>query len=255
MRRVDQQTCLAALLLSACGFNVHKDEVDATPVVQDLARGLGPSLCGDAAPSRCAALSVDECVNFESGIPANWPSMTVNGSAEIDGMHVCRGLRALHLYATSGSAQVDVHDGQTFANGLSTVWVRLFAYQPGPLSATRTTFAYVSQASAPFGGIAVGADSGSLFVYDSMAAPATTTSTTPFPPDRWNCLELAIAPGETRVWLDDTEVSDLHLHVVTEPSPPLSVIAAGVSDGQRVPPDVWLDEIAISTHGYIECAQ
>jgi hypothetical protein len=238
-----------------CGFRAVAGNDGGAPPDTALASGPGPSLCGMGAPSRCASFAAGACIDFETGIPASWGSTAIGGSVDVDGTHVCRGLRALHLRASSASAQVDVHDAQSFASGLTSVWMRLFVYQPSPLAATRTTFAFADQRVSPFSGIAVGADHGALFVYDSMAAPTTTRSTTPFYADRWNCLELGITPGLIRVWLDDVEVSDLHLSQPTQPSPPLSVIATGISDDKSVPPEVWIDEVAISTSGPTGCTQ
>jgi hypothetical protein len=80
------------------------------------------------------------------------------------------------------------------------------------------------------------------------------TSGPQLPASQWLCLEwwIARSPGEMRVFLDDTEVTALHVTQATQPSPsPLGEMTFGIDSYQPPqavnPYDIWVDDIIVDT--------
>lgn len=245
-------------------------------------------------PSRCSTAGVQLCEDFETGTldPTTWK--VVGGhTPTIDGAHVARGAKALHIVVNGNGASM-IQESKTFPAVDNTYWGRVFVYfdklpahtQPdGGMTYSHWTFAYGQGTGATNGQIrlsgqlqktganyinhfGVGTDdqspSGTGDWTNSDDDPAG--SPLGVPTGKWACVEW-LHDGKnnvTRFFWDDTEHPSLattatkHGGVVANQylMPTFTSTTIGWQEYQVSTQtfEMWVDEIAIDSQR-IGCVQ
>jgi hypothetical protein len=264
------QTRVAALLSGGTpdrdGDGVP-DEVDNCPDVpnpmQEDADGDG---AGDACvpdvsnPSKCSSLQSIACLDFESGtLPTTWVQHQINGTVSFDATRAYRGAHSLRLHnnplAAGQSSDVRISTPQTFPVGTS-YYVRAFYFFDSTPTAGQSQLITGIETAAPFAGVGVGMDGGSLSGFSALTGGTYTRSLVTMPTGRWACLEWQVtvandSTGVQRVWLDGTEIGALNKTGVTNGSTAQTSVSVLFDFFQATVPipasDAWIDEVAINT--------
>jgi len=228
------------------------DECDAGVDAADT--GAAYAFCAPTVVKNCGGSTLDQCTDFESGL--GWTPFSQNTAAvAIDTTTSCRGTKSLHATVgntTASPARGDVYETQTFASGTQPIWMRAFVYLPSASANKTALFLFAADGQ---GGSIVGVGASSGFVQiENNVALQTRTSATPFPVDRWVCLELELAPNNTSVWLDDVQLTDLSATEKTSPSPSSGIVGTGIIATGNAPAEVWIDNAAVSTKAPIGCS-
>lgn len=210
--------------------------------------------------TRCTQRGGLLCDPFEGTWSGDWSTDRAPASSiiEIDASRPYRGGAAAHFHtdavAMRGRALATLLEERTEKpTAPAELWLRAFVLLSSPASPPTVTLLSRAQAQAPFHAVTLGLQAGRLTL-SSELAPSRTTSATDLPTGRWVCLELAIVggvPGELRVRLDGTEVSDLHRTEATQATPPFGDVEVGLTiaadAGAQPALDLWVDELLIDT--------
>ncbi len=276
-----QRFAWLALLCSACNFSV-KPATLSTTQPDDLAvaadvdlAGAPPDMAlappGDMAmaptppdllpaPSLCAALTGALCDGFESGSPASfWTPHQTRGSLAVDTNRAYRGTHSLHVHsdALNAGQSSDVRLGETMTftgtgGAPPDVYVRAFFFVPAaPANAAQLLTALES--SPPNAGVGINLDTGNLAAFDSVTN-GYVKGTHALPLGRWSCVTWQIhlaqdATGSVSVYVDGTEIPELHTTGATESMNGAGTFSVGFSFFQpaaaQQATDAWVDEVAI----------
>jgi hypothetical protein len=245
----------------------------------DLARDaamMPPDLAGDMSgivPSNCPGAGGRVCEGFESGsINTTLWSLTQNGmTVTVDGTHVYRGTKAMHVHAdavpsggTGGTRQGEID--ATLSPTINPMYLRAFVYidkqvppggnlmdvQGGGPSYTGAVLAYGDGTA--WLEVLNYNNTGPHFDQVSSPTQAITAGT-------WMCLEVETisdtgSGGGMNVWFNDSPVGNLSPMGITQL--PLYVDAVfGLDFSDPVPApavDAWFDEIMIDS-ARIGCAK
>lgn len=217
---------------------------------------LLPSPCGNAALF---------CDDFESGgiERGRWPVIVQHsGTVSVDGTRAHRGSYSIHAH-TDGSAVNQLAQawlGETATFPSTRLYLRAYLFVPSPASTAPADVLRGLQTPSPYQGLRLRLDADGTFSgYNDIGGPKTiTTSTTKMPLDSWACIEWEIvfgASGQTRLWVNGTEVTALAGLQNTVASPAIDQLRLGVMaymDGG--PHDVWIDDVMIDPNP-IGCAK
>ena len=247
---------------------------DAAPP-GDGGRDFGTDAGAFFGNTRCAQANVQLCEDFESGA-LDTKVWTVNGNAPvIDGVHVARGNKALHVSKTGNGASY-IKETKTFPAVNNTYFGRAFVWFSQLPTAPGMTYAHWTFIAASGTGtqgeirlsgqlqngknlFGVGTDSGN----DPNGTGDWTNSDddpagapTPVPTGKWACIEWMHdgATNETRFWWDAVEHPSLYTSSTKHGGnakpyilPTFTNVWLGWQEYQTSaePFELWLDEIAI----------
>jgi hypothetical protein len=225
----------------------------------DIADGGVTADLGPIAPSKCSQAAFLLCDGFESGSidGATWKQARNLSTPTVESGHAFRGNYALHVRSTPVDAGVSTYTSLTPLKSLTpspALWVRAFVYLTGPPAPTDLLLLSLASNSGDVLRLVVRPPAGALVFSATFPSSAVTTSATAVPRDRWVCLEWLVdagTPNQVRVFVDGTELGDLHLLQSTQPANPLQVLNfyfAFFNAAVALPAyDYYLDEIAVDT--------
>lgn len=251
---------LCALLLAGC-FDLDRLRAPADTGAPPPTDGAPPTDGGG--PSRCATLGAQLCDGFEGAmLDPRWTRIERNGNVSLAPVPY-RGAQSLKVHGdAAGGADVQVEISETETFPATQIFMRGFVLLPAstPMTPIRLMTAY--QPDPPYTGVSLyvtPAPGGfAPRVYDGVTDTTYDTAMSGSPTGRWVCLEWELVegnPGSVRVWVDDTEYSDLALALDTSTAPPFGVISFGLLHPPGTPAqDLWMDEIAVN-NARIGCAR
>jgi hypothetical protein len=233
--------------------------------LSDLSGPVVDLLHVDAAPSLCAALSVNVCDGFEAPtLNARWTESVNNGGINVDNTRAYRGASSLHVStAATAAAGASPHANLITYDGMpinTTLYARVFAWVPS--TNNHDPFGQVLNFANGSGqGNAIAIENGRV-VNNDYAGPTVfrESMTVSMPRDRWVCLEMEInqatATGTVKIFVDENEVTDITLSGA--PTPVYTHVYLGL-DWSNTPAnfgaqELWLDEIIIDDQP-TSCAQ
>jgi hypothetical protein len=203
-------------------------------------------------------LDVALCEDFESGVinAGRWETDEITASVRVATDNPHRGVYSMHVHSNFASAGTTIsgliRQTATLAGGQPPLMaVRLYLYLP-PVAPV-FTLVDIAQVVAPYEDLELNIDTGNtISLWNGVSMQ--DTSGPQLPASQWLCLEwwIARSPGEMRVFLDDTEVTALHVTQATQPSPsPLGEMTFGIDSYQPPqavnPYDIWVDDIIVDT--------
>jgi hypothetical protein len=205
-------------------------------------------------PSRCSRPpELFLCDGFEGTLGQPQWSYTVNDpgtTIELDRTRTVRGIRSLHTaISASGLATARAFVALNGA-GSDPYFQRMFVYLPATLPAARVTLAGASQRDTTGDQIKLTLDPGRTLRVTTTNARIDRDSLVRLETERWHCLEWMLGtagPGkqETRVWLEDVEVTDLA--TVFDADTVFDGFGIGLDLRDAPPPmELWFDEMAVS---------
>jgi hypothetical protein len=177
-------------------------------------------------------------------------------SARVESGHSFRGSYSMHFQSSPVDAGVTTEGAITAWKDLSlwpAVWVRAFIYLVGPAAQMDLQLFSMSSVSGDALRFVIRPPNGAAVIATTFPSSSSTVSAIKVPRDRWVCLEWLIdtgTPNQVRVFLDGSEVPDLHLLQSTQPATnPLAHLKAEFAffgSAVDLPAyDYYLDEIAI----------
>jgi len=285
-QQVEARLTLAASTADVDGDGVP-DALDVCPTVADPAQddtdgdGRGDACAtGDAGaptdggasgvdggPSRCPVVGALLCEGFEGALDTTTWTMgggPAFGTVEIDRTRAFRGGSSLKvsidptppvdLGARYSAAEIFEYD--TFPQ--SPIYVRVFLWVEQMPTRMKPQLLLMQQNPAPYAGMLLDYDNpflaSSTFGYDP---PRTGSSATQLPKGRWACVEWMVrngtpdagaTDGESRVWLDGVELTDLYKTGLTF-VPPFGKLGVGteiVTYPGQPGFSIWYDELVVS---------
>jgi hypothetical protein len=216
--------------------------------------GGAHDLSGDGGVVGCPT-DVAFCEDFETGIanPSRWVTEEVTSAVRVGTDMPHRGQYAMHVHSNAAAAGTNIFgqiaESQTFAGGQPPLMsVRTFVYLPdNPIS---FTLLGTTEKNAPYHDLELIVDSGVISLWNGVIGQFTTGKLVPLA--QWLCVEWHIfSAGEMRVFVDDVEMTQLHVFQGTVPASPLSKLSFGIDVYQPTasvnPYDVWVDDIIVDT--------
>jgi hypothetical protein len=229
---VRRACCIAAAAFyCGCTFDVSGLPIGAPPdlagadasdlasggdlsTMNDLSGGMQPDLL-DAAVG-CAHVL---CEDFESGtLIARWSKLESHGSVTVENTLAHGGSFALRAHANAvtpnNSISAHIAETESFPTLQAGLYARAFVYLPSSSGAPATpAIVFEMYQNSPMEGDQLDLDgtTGAFMYYQYLSNPEiSVTSATALPLDRWVCLEWEMLSGETRTYLDGTELTDLY---------------------------------------------
>ncbi|HZS39661.1 MAG TPA: hypothetical protein VFF06_22670 [Polyangia bacterium] len=229
---------------------------------------------GGVVASNCPGAGGKICEGFENG-PLNltlWSLTQTGTTVTLDGIHVKRGLKAMHVHAdavpsggTGGTREGSID--ATISSPSTPVYLRMFVYFASAIPPGGGNLMRSQGGSSPYTGVLMTRGSGSnrleVLNYNNTGPSFDNVSATMLAPDQWMCFEMELlsdvppgAGGGVNVWLDDAPLSDLAASGVAQ-LPLFADAIFGIEGVQPVPApafDAWIDEIMVDTQR-IGCAK
>ena len=193
--------------------------------------------------------------DFEAGAPAAlWTRHEINGAVTVDGSRPHRGAYSLHAhtFATASSVEVaaQIYETDTFPVLQSGMFVREFLYvaTPGAPTSMEVYFNLAQQSTGQQLGRGVNG-APQFYQWGTMPDVNNWSKTTGLPLDSWFCVEWQIVGGDSRIWIDDAEVTDLSMSGL--PNFVYDVLVLGFYEYRSNPAepahDAWIDDIVADT--------
>ncbi|HUS29574.1 MAG TPA: hypothetical protein VMZ53_13770 [Kofleriaceae bacterium] len=217
------------------------------------------------AATTCGTFGSRACDGFEQGaIDPMWTLDTSAGSITRDTTRAFRGSASVHVHidqitVTTTNPRATLF-GPAGLNATVTgmIYFRVWMYVASPL-ATNLFNQMINAANMSGQGMSLGTRNG-VFANNNYTDVNYSESATPFPLDRWMCLQYEMpsnTTGTARMFVDGAELTDAAL-VKTTPQPPPTHVYLGlewVGNPSSMPAaDAWLDEIIVDTNP-TTCAQ
>jgi hypothetical protein len=237
-------------------------ETSAPTPAADAAGGPAPQSDASANASKCPGSTFALCDGFESGQidPATWKMASDNGGGGmivVDNVRAMRGTHALHAHLPKGpsgpSAAARIYETKTFPALSHALYGRVFVYILGVPPGKHSPFVAGEETapSAHYYGTEEKNGGQMYAVQGGAGIDEGFGSATVIGHDKWVCLEWYYGgAGETRTWLDGTELTDIH-ETSFQPAS-FTDILVGLADEDlstivaTTGYDVWFDEIAIA---------
>jgi len=208
---------------------------------------------GNVTPGDCTGAFL--CDGFEGGLGAWDEVVRMNGTlrvVETDTARAHRGASSLHTVA-QGNGGDEVFAMVRYVGSVPRRFhARVFVYVAAPAPAGGAAAFVAAQESGPtYDGTSLSLANGRLALTNWGRTPANLylEEPSPLPTDRWVCLEWMVdgATGESRTWVDDTELSSLRDSTLA--TPPYSWFRLGldvvVEPGVRY--ELWLDDLYVGS--------
>ncbi len=200
--------------------------------------------------------------NFEAGtLVARWTKTEELGTVVVDGTRPHRGSYALHAQSAATTSAVEIQamigEGETFPELQGGGFARMFVYiaTPGTVGGMQVLFEMQRQATSEGQQLGPLPDQ-TMHLYQYGTTPEQSLSSVTLTAlDQWVCVEWQMLGGDSRVWVNDVELPDLHVQGLTPLVYDNFIVGEFQfsSDPSEPAHELWFDDVVLDTQR-IGCA-